>query len=188
MSTDLLIHTADDLFEMPNNGYRYELVQGVLRKMSPAGGEHGRISLFLGASLLWHVEQNGLGAAYGAETGFKIAEHPDTVLAPDVAFVAQERIQEIPDERKYIPLVPDLAMEVLSPGDTERESLAKADQWLSAGARAVILVNPRAQTVTVRRSGVQSVILTIEDKLEVPDIVPGWSIPVVRIFGKKMNK
>lgn len=87
MSTDVLIQTAEDLFEMPEDGFRYELVQGVLRKMSPAGGEHGEISLFLGGHLMLHVRKHRLGAAYGAETGFKIRTNPDTVLAPDVAFV-----------------------------------------------------------------------------------------------------
>ncbi len=182
MSTDLLIHTADDLFEMPDDGFRYELVKGVLNKMSPAGGEHGEICLFLGGNLMQHVRQHRLGRTYAAETGFKIEANPDTVLAPDVAFVARDRLQGIRDRRKFVPLAPDLAIEVLSPDDTERKSMQKANEWLSAGSRAVILVNPRNQTVTLHRPSAQAVVLTTRDQLEVPEIVPGWSVSVADIF------
>lgn len=182
MSTDVQLHTADDLFEMPEKGYRYELVQGVIRKMSPAGGEHGEISLFLGANLMLHVRKNRLGSAFGAETGFKIRSNPDTVLAPDVAFVARDRVEAIRDRRKFVPLAPDLAIEILSPGDGERESLGKVSDWLSAGTRAVILVDPRTKMVRIFRSPEQFLVLSGADVLEVPDIVPGWSVSVAEIF------
>lgn len=182
MSTDLLIHTADELFEMPDDGFRYELVQGVLRKMSPAGGEHGEIASILNGHLMLHVRQNRLGKTYAAETGFQISSNPDTVLAPDVAFVVRDRVQSIRDRRKFVPFAPDLAIEILSPGDRDRESLQKAADWLAGGARAVILVNPRTKSVRVCRPQDQVTVLSGTDMLEVPDIVPGWSISVAEIF------
>ncbi|MDB5341161.1 MAG: putative restriction endonuclease [Planctomycetaceae bacterium] len=182
MSTDVLIRTAEDLFEMPNDGNRYELVQGVLRKMSPAGGAHGEVECFLGAHLMFHARKNRLGSTYVGDTGFKIRTNPDTVLAPDVAFVTRERVQTIPDRFKFIPLVPDLVIEILSPGDREREVLLKVADWLSAGTRAVILVHPRKKTVRLFRSAEQFVALSEQDVLEVPDIVPGWSVSIAEIF------
>lgn len=182
MSTEVLIRTAEDLFEMPNDGNRYELVQGVLRKMSPAGGAHGEAEGFIAGHLMFHVRKNRLGSTYVGDTGFKIRTNPDTVLAPDVAFVTRERVQTIPDRFKFIPLAPDLVIEILSPGDAEREALLKVADWLTAGTRAVILVHPRKKTVRVFRSPEQFVTLSEQDILELPDIVPGWSVAVAEIF------
>ncbi len=185
MSTDVLILTAEDLFDMPKDGYRYELVEGVLRKMSPAGGEHGAIGLSLGARLITHVRKNLLGMAYGPDTGFKIRTNPDTVLVPDIAFVVEDRIQSLSDDRKYLPFAPDLAIEVLSPGDPVRQAILKANEWLSAGTRAVILIDPRTKSVSVYRPAEAVTLLTELDVLQVSDIVPGWSISVAEIFDLK---
>jgi len=75
--------TADDLFKMPDDGYRYELVMGILRKMTPAGKKHGKVAIRIGGSLEQYVRSNNLGEVYAAETGFKISDNPDTVRAPD---------------------------------------------------------------------------------------------------------
>ncbi|MES2790401.1 MAG: Uma2 family endonuclease [Planctomycetota bacterium] len=185
MSIDVFLHTAEELYNMPRDGYRYELVEGVLNKMSPAGGEHGAIASFLNGHLMFHVRRNRLGTTYAAETGFKIRTNPDTVLAPDVAFVAADRVRSISDRRKFVPLAPDLAVEVLSPGDTERESLQKVAQWLLAGTQAVIVVDPYSKTVRVFRTPDEPTLLTERDTLDVPDIVPGWAVPVSEIFASE---
>ena len=85
-TTDLI--TADELLQMKDDGFRYELVRGELIKMSPAGHQHGRIALNLTGPLFQHVKTHNLGAVYAAETGFKLAE--DVVRAPDVAFIRRE--------------------------------------------------------------------------------------------------
>jgi len=86
--------TADELLAMPHDGYRYELVKGVLKRMSPAGDEHGRVGMELAIPLGAHVKKNKLGKLYLAETGFLIKTDPDTVRAPDIAFVRIERIEQ----------------------------------------------------------------------------------------------
>jgi Uma2 family endonuclease len=86
--------TAEELLLMPRGKFRYELLKGELRKMSPAGSEHGAVIINLTLPLAQHVKANKLGVVFGAETGFKIARNPDTVLAPDIAFVRLERIPE----------------------------------------------------------------------------------------------
>ncbi|HEU0079432.1 MAG TPA: Uma2 family endonuclease [Longimicrobiaceae bacterium] len=174
--------TADELLRMPDDGFRYELVQGEIRKMTPAGGQHGRIALKIGSSLLQHVEERQLGAAYGAETGFKLATNPDTVRAPDLAFLSRERAEAVGEVQGYVPGAPDLAVEVVSPGDTYGEVEEKVLEWLDAGTRMVVVVNPRRRTAVVYHSRDDIHVLSDEDVLDGGDVVPGWTLPVKSLF------
>ena len=107
--------TVDELLRMPNDGFRYELVQGELRRMNPAGNEHGRVAMNVGISLGTYVKAHDLDAVYAAETGFKLATDPDTIRAPDVAFVSRSRVEAIGDMEGFWPEAPDLAVEVVLP-------------------------------------------------------------------------
>ena len=127
--------TADDLAKQPDNGTRYELVKGVLQKMPPAGFEHGIRAAEIGSKLNVYVKTHKLGYVCGAETGFKIAQNPDTVRAPDAAFVSQASIERQGIVRGYWEGAPDLAVEVISPGDTYAEVAEKVEEWLTAGCQ-----------------------------------------------------
>ena len=181
MTTAKLV-TADDLLCMPDDGYRYELWGGYLIKMPPAGYTHGVSAMRIGARLALHVDRYGLGQVSTAETGFRLASDPDTVRAPDAAFVVQARIDAAGEVQGYWTGAPDLAVEVVSPNDAYTEVESKALQWLDAGARAVVVVDPRRQSVTVYRSRSDIVILTGEEVLEVQDVVPGWTLPLRELF------
>ena len=174
--------TADELLQRPDDGFRYELVKGELVKMAPAGSEHGDLAMRIGWRLAQHVENHNLGKTFAAETGFQIASNPDTVRAPDVAFVRQERVAEAGEVRGFWPGAPDLAVEVVSPGDTYTEVEDKVLDWLDAGTLMVIVVNPRQRTVTLYRSRADIVILTQNDILDGNDVVPGWSLPIQELF------
>ena len=174
--------TADELLQRPDDGFRYELVEGELVKMAPAGREHGVLAMRIGWRLAQHVEANDLGEVLAAETGFKLASDPDTVRAPDVAFVRQERVAEAGDARGFWPGAPDLAVEVVSPGDTYTEVEDKVLDWLDSGTLMVAVVNPRQRTVTIYRSRTDIVILTQNDILDCKDVVPGWSLPIQELF------
>jgi Uma2 family endonuclease len=182
MSTTDQLMTADELLRMPDDGFRYELVKGELRKMAPAGHEHGRVAVRFTWRLAQHVETNNLGVVYAAETGFTLATNPDTVRAPDVAFVSRERLAEVKRASGFWPGAPDLAVEVVSPGDTYAEVEEKAIDWLAAGARMVLTLNPRKRTVTVYRSLNDIVILSDDATLDLDDVVPGFKIAVKNIF------
>jgi Uma2 family endonuclease len=182
MSLTIQTTTADDLLRMRDDGFRYELVRGELRKMSPAGHKHGRIAGNITASLGPHVVANQLGRVYVADAGFLIASDPDTVRAPDAAFVSQKRLDEVGDVEGYWPGAPDLLVEVISPGDTYTEVEEKVLEWLEAGARMVVVVNPRKHAVTVYRSLTDIVVLTENDTLDGGDVVPGWTMAVKEIF------
>jgi Uma2 family endonuclease len=174
------ITTAEQLFHMPELG-RCELVRGELIMMSPAGSQHGAIAAELGGILRDFVKPRALGIVLGAETGFRIATNPDTVRAPDAAFVRAERVgAKLP--QGFFPGAPDLAAEVISPDDRAGEVLAKVQDWLAAGCVAVWVVDPRTQTVTVYHGRGQAVVLASADTLAGGDLLPGFSVPVADIF------
>ena len=180
-TTTTKLMTAEELLAMPDDGYRYELVRGELRKRAPAGHVHGREGNRVNVSLSNHVYENDLGETYLAETGFVLARSPDHVRAPDVAFVRRERVEEVGDAEGYFPGAPNLAVEVISPNDRYTQVEEKVADWLNHGALMVIVVNPRNRTVQVHTSnGVTE--LTEADTLDGGDVVPGWSMPVTDIF------
>jgi Uma2 family endonuclease len=174
--------TADDLWRLPDDGLRHELVRGELTVMTPAGGSHGRIAMKLGRLLGTHVEARQLGEVVAAETGFLIARDPDTVRAPDAAFISKDRVPAGGLPEGYVPLAPDIAVEVLSPSDTHLNVEEKIDQWLQAGAALVWVVNPRGRTVTVHRTGHDPRILREKDVLTGEDVCPGFSVRVADLF------
>ena len=182
MATVIHQITAEELLNMPSDGFRYELIKGMLIQMSPAGKKHGKVAVRITAPLEQYVHSNRLGEVYAAETGFKIASDPDTVRAPDVAFVGRERVEQIGDIDGFLPGSPDLAVEVVSPGDSYAEVEEKVLDWLDAGARIVIVVTPRKKTVTVYRSRTDIKVLTETDSLSGEDVVPGWVLPLKDLF------
>src|SRR3954453_17696121 len=86
--------TADELLQLPDNGMRYELVEGELRKMSPSGARHGRVSAEIVGSLIAQMKRQRTGTVYSSDTGFRISREPDTVRAPDAAYVRSERVTD----------------------------------------------------------------------------------------------
>ena len=180
MATTTQPITAQELLNMPDDGFRYELVRGELRKMPPAGHVHGEYAMFIGSSLVAHVKANGLGKVYAAETGFQLES--DHVRAPDAAFVRRERAEAVRGTPGFFPGPPDVAVEVISPTDRYTEVEEKVADWLAAGALAVIVIDPRRRTAKVHRSPTDTVLLAEADVLQVDDAIPGWQIPISDIF------
>ena len=180
MATTKQLVTADELLNMPDDGMRYELVRGELRKMPPSGHPHagiaGEIAIHFGA----YVKANNLGKIYIAEPGFVLES--DHVRVPDIAFVLQERVGEVAGTQGFFPGPPDVAFEVISPSDRYTEVDEKVADYLAAGTLAVIVVNPRRRTVRVHRPTADTVELTESDTLEVSDIVHGWQMRVKDMF------
>lgn len=176
--------TSEILQLMPDDGWRYELVQGRLVRMPPTGYEHGRISAILASRLQRFIEQHPIGDVLGAETGFILSREgePDTVLAPDAAFVSSQR-SPTRDMTGFARLAPDLVVEVASPGQTRDQMEAKARLYLGAEVRLVWLVWPESRTVDVWRAGVGAGTTRTEaDALDGEDALPGLVIPVADIF------
>jgi len=173
------ITTADELLRAGDIG-RCELVRGRLVMMNPTGDEHGRVALNLGAEIRDHVRRAGAGTAYAAETGFLLSRKPDTVRAPDVAFVRSGRAGSA--SGGFFPGAPDLAVEVLSPDDRRHEVREKVAEWLEAGTSAVWVVDPRKRTVTIHERGKEPRLLHDADTLGGGSVLPGFSVAVREIF------
>lgn len=184
MSAITKLITAEELLIMPDDGFRYELIEGELKQMSPAGRRHGKYALRVGRILGNYVEENNLGDVFAAETGFILKRSPDLVRAPDAAFVHKERAEEVGDAEGFFPGAPDLAVEVVSPGDTAFEVEDKVDTWLKYGSRAVWVLYPKTRSITVHRSRNQVRRLTEDDTLDGEDVVPGFSYPVKKLFDR----
>jgi len=181
VSTETLI-TADQLLRMPSDGYRYELVAGELRRMPPSGWIHGDTGGRLHSLLGHHVLQNALGKIFFAETGFLLARDPDTVRGADIAFIRKDHLPSTPPKEAFWPGAPDLAVEVVSPGDTLAEIDEKVKAWLAAGSSMVWVVNPNWRNVTVYRSAADIHVLTQNDELSGQEVVPGFRCRVSEIF------
>ncbi len=188
MSIREKFYTAEDLWELshlPGNAEkRFELSEGELIEMPPAGGEHGGVTLNLSQPIWAFVRQHDLGYVTAAETGYILFKNPhgaDTVRAPDFGFVAKERLPEgLP--QGYIPLAPDLAVEVVSPNDAADEIQRKVSEYLRYGTRLVWVAYPRSKSVVVHTTE-KAVTVVIDGVLDGGDVLPGFSLPVREIFG-----
>jgi Uma2 family endonuclease len=174
--------TAEELLRVPDDGFRYELVRGELRRMTPAGNVHGRVAMNVAWPLAQYVKAHDLGTVYAAETGFLLARDPDTVRAPDAAFVSRARLEAVGEVEGYWPGAPDLAVEVISPDDSHVEVEEKVFDWLEAGTKIVLAINPRRRSVTLYRSKSDITILTGTDVLDGGDVVPGFQLALREIF------
>lgn len=146
--------TAEEFLHLPEpiEGGKMELDRGRVVCMSPVGLEHGEIAIDIAFALKVFVDAQRLGRV-SVETGFKLAEDPDLVRAPDVSFVAADRRPVGAGRRGFVEGPPDLAVEAMSPDDREKDLLAKAGEYLDAGAARVWIVRPATRSVTVFRAG-----------------------------------
>jgi len=178
------LYTVQNLLELSkeesSSGKFYELVNGELIEMSPASSLSSRIGLKLAATILAYVEQYDLGYVTGADGGYVLSTDPDTVRAPDVGFVAKDRVEEYPSEG-YLEIAPDLAVEVVSTSDSANEVQAKALEYIKYGVKLVWVVFPKSKTLMVYTSdGVE--LLKEDQTLPGGDVLPDFVLPVKDIF------
>jgi Uma2 family endonuclease len=171
-----------DEFEATCGDERVELIDGVVVPMTPASNEPSRVTMTIGAILWNHARQHGLGTVLSAEAGFVLFPDRETVLAPDVAFVRVGREPQGDARWHFARLAPDLVVEVLSPFDRAADMQAKMAMYQEAGVPLVWVVDPRAQTVTVRALGQVQVVLTATDTLDGGEVLPEFRIAVAEIF------
>ena len=179
MATTVLL-TAEELAELPDDA-RGELVDGVMLPMTPAQGDQWNVVGNLNHYLWAFIKPNNLGRI-GPERGYKLRANPDTVLAPDISYVAAGR--DIPDAaiRGFVPIAPDLAVEVMSPTNTYPEMLQRTAIYLEAGVRLVWIVDPARQRVTVHAPDGDSRILEAGDELDGGDVLPGFTLALADLF------
>ena len=192
MSTTTRLITADELLVMPpydenGNQCRFELIRGELQVMSLGKPLHGVICVRIGSALFRFVEANDLGMAFAAETGFVVERDPDSVLGADASFVSHERLATVDNFEKYFPFAPDLAVEVLSPGNTRREMEGKIAMYFAAGSRAVWVFDPKKRTAAVYTSPSEVRVFNEDERFDGGEVLPGFTLDLVKLFdvGKK---
>jgi Uma2 family endonuclease len=173
--------TADELLRLRLPDKRTELIRGRLVVRDPGGARHGAVAMRLGYRIAAHVDAHGLGRVYAAETGFKIETGPDTVRAPDVAFIAKHRLPEV-EPRGYPNWAPDLAVEVLAHDDHPADTLEKVAQWLKAGVRLVWVVDAEKRIARVYRADGSEQLLGAGDVLDGEDVLPGFRCAVADLW------
>jgi Uma2 family endonuclease len=180
--------TVDDLESLPDDeGWVYELVEGVLVRMPMSGYEASHISTRLLVRVGAYVEDHNLGGMTGEQGGYRVdpANPRTTELAPNIAFVRADRLppRDSPEYRKALLLAPDLAVEVASPNENTPGLNEKARRYLQFGTRLVWVVWPRHQTVDVWHAGdTTATTLTAKDTLDGEDVVPGFRYPIASLF------
>ena len=174
--------TAEELLKLHSEGVRGELIRGVLCETMPPGLDHAECVYRLSGILWDYLKEHRIGRAFSGDPGIWIERGPDTVRAPDLAFYSAERLAPDVSIPGYAEIVPDLAIEVVSPNDTVPEVNDKAKMWLDSGVKLVWVVWPRWRTVEVFRPGAQVIELSGDAILEGQDILPGFSTPITEIF------
>ncbi len=181
MTATTKLVTAEELERMPEDE-RYELIRGELHRMSPAGRPHGGMLLELSTPLSLHVKRYGLGKLYAGEVGVILERDPDTVLAPDLAFVRADRL--VPDDPGdgYMPYPPDLVVEIASPSDSRPALRRKAARYFAAGVPYVWLVEASPRTVSQLGADGSERVWRDAEILDGDDVLPGFRLPVADIF------
>ena len=175
--------TAEELLMRPDSHGRSELVDGLLWETPFASFVAGVAGQRLAIELADRVSPNQLGTLTLAGTGFYLASNPDTVLAPDVGFVAKSRLPaDISTLRGFFPGAPDFAVEVVLSGDTYEEVEDKVGRYLNAGTRLVWIVRPKQRRVEVHRADGTSQLLSQTETLDGESVVPGFALPGADIF------
>lgn len=173
--------TAEDLpYVMPHEE-RCELVAGELIREPLPGEEHGWVAATIVILLGQFVRDHGLGRVYD-HAGFVVGRDPDTVRGPDAAFVSAERSAATVRRGPFFEGAPDLAVEILSPGNTRREIAAKIGEYLAAGGRVVWVVDPKRRTVTVHRPEREPETISGDEVLDGGAVVPGFLLPLAEVF------
>lgn len=175
--------TAENLLA-ESAGKRCEFIEGTLIDTSPAGWVRGIVSMSVGAKLFAFVSSNQLGQCFAAETGFLIGRDPETVLAPDAAFIRQERLAAVDQSAAFLPLPPDLVVEVISVSDSHSDVQAKVFQWLDSGTSVVWEFQPGTRRVTVYEGRDSIRVLEVTDKLTCEQLLPGFEVDVADLFPK----
>jgi len=181
MAVDVRLMTADELWKMPDDGRRVELVRGELVDMPPPAGQHGALVANLVGLLHAPIKGQGLGRVF-AESGVIIERRPDTVRAPDVSVRLGGPTTARGQAAGYSDQLPTIVFEIVSPSDSAIAVQRKVQSYLRAGVPMVIVVWPDQEEVTVATSDQGWVVLTVDENLDLGRFVSGLSFGVSEIF------
>ena len=173
--------TPDEFLDMGDDAKGYELIDGQLVEM-PVSKESSRVNMRVGHYLTGYADAHG-GWVYESELGYRcFPTKPKQVRKADVSYISFARMPvETYEDEGFCTTCPEIAVEVLSPNDNAYEVDAKTEEWLTAGAREVWLVNPELQVVRVHRADSTLTLFRAADTLTTP-LLPGFAVPVADLF------
>lgn len=195
MTEQKTLLTAEEFFRLyAGKDVKAELVRGIVVtpgavsekhgvKRAPVGEEHGEVAANISGNFYIYSRQSGMGRV-GVEIGYLVRLDPDTVRAPDVSFTLDLRGEGEGRARRpgFVPGAPDIAIEVVSPGDTAAELEQKVGEYLAAGSRRVWVVYPSSRRVMVYRADGTAMSYSGDAAIEDPELLPGFSLPLAEIF------
>jgi Uma2 family endonuclease len=182
------LYTADEFWELcqlPENAEKHwELIEGVIYEMSPTVPRHGYIAILLAHKLMTYLDEHDLGVILGTDVGFRLT--PQTLCSPDLAFVGKHR-SDAKRLIKFADYAPDIAVEVISPSNTQSEINQKTKLYLQHGTRLVWIVYPDQKEVHVYRAEdhpnkASITFLGVEDTLSGEDVLPNFEMPLAKLF------
>lgn len=174
--------TAEEFLHLDDCGAFTELVRGrIVEKNRPytADGYFLARIVFL---FLQFVQDHDLGRIAGRDAGVITERNPDTLRGPVMAFYSYERIPRGPLPEGYLPAAPELVVEIRSFDDRWKDILHKASEYLSAGVLTVAVADPQTQRVHLYSADREMTVLNVDDELTFPDILPGFAVPVKKLF------
>ena len=175
------LYTADDLLTMDPDA-PYELIGGELHEVPPSDGYSSAIAVNVAAELLVFVKRTKLGRVTGEGGGYVLSRNPDTVVAPDIGFISEKSLPGGPTRQGFVPIPPDLAVEIMSSTDRFPELRRKAHRYLEAGTRLVWVLRPDDRTAVVFAANQPTLELSIGDELDGGDVLPGFRLPLRDVF------
>ena len=178
--------TAEE-FGIKHSGDRVEYIDGQVKEVPMAGGKHGKVCNWFAFYLTGHILANDLGHVFINDTFVKVPtkDDPERVYGPDVCYVSYARLAkdaEVP--RGVIPVTPELVVEVRSPSDTWGQVFRKVGDYLEVGVTVALVLDPDTRTASVYRNDPVNPqhIFGPTDTLTIPDVLPGFSVPVASLF------
>jgi Uma2 family endonuclease len=173
------LETVSEFEANPREG-RWELIDGEPVEMTPSAGLSSMIASRINGYVFVYLLEHPIGHAFASDGGFILFPGRDTVRAPDFAFIQRDRLPEVP--ASFVPMPPDLAVEVLSPTDRLSEALAKAAMYLEAGVPLVWLIDPRKRTATIFRQDEGPITIGEDGVLDGEEVLPGFTLPLATLF------
>ena len=174
--------TAEEFFDLPDDGCKYELLDGELITLVPPGGVHGKVITNFAIAIGVFVRKHGLGEVMSGDVSYVLRRRPDRVRAPDLSFVAHERVPPGGLPAGLMQVIPDLVVEVISPSDRAGAVEQKTQEWLSAGVRLVLLAYPESRTIVAWRGGESSQRYMDSDTFDFAPVLPDLRVEVAEFF------
>jgi Uma2 family endonuclease len=174
--------TAEEFAALPNEGEAFELVLGEVVVVNRPFTSHGYFMAEIAGLLREFVKSSQLGRVVSGDAGVVTHRNPDSVRGPDVAYYSYARIPASTLPAGYWPASPELVVEIRSPGDRWKDTLQKVAEYLQADVLTVLVVDPELRHVNVYSADREQMTLTDQDQLLLPDVLPGFEVPVKKLF------